>query len=141
WRVSNLDRYTLVSTSDAHSPQKLAREATIFHSELAYDAIFAALQTGDETFGGTLEFFPEEGKYHLDGHRKCNVRWEPSETKAHNGRCVVCGKPVTVGVMHRVDELADRPPGGKPARTHPFTSLVPLPEVLGEVHSVGPNSK
>lgn len=141
WRVSNLDRYTLVSTSDAHSPQKLAREATIFHSELAYDAIFAALQTGDETFGGTLEFFPEEGKYHLDGHRKCNVRWEPSETKAHNGRCVVCGKPVTVGVMHRVDELADRPPGGKPARTHPFTSLVPLPEVLGEVHSMGPNSK
>ena len=86
WRISNLDRYTLVSNSDAHSPQKLAREATILRCELSYDAIMAALRTGDpEQFGGTLEFFPEEGKYHLDGHRKCGVCWEPPTTIAHKG--------------------------------------------------------
>ncbi len=142
WRVSNLDRYTLVSNSDAHSPQKLAREANIFDTEPSYGAIFDALKTGDPAeFLGTLEFFPEEGKYHLDGHRKCNLRWTPAETLAHNGLCAVCGKPVTVGVMHRVEMLADRPEGGKPERTHPFQSLIPLPEILSEVHGVGPNSK
>ncbi len=142
WRVSNLDGYTLVSNSDAHSPQKLAREATVFHTEPAYDALFAALHSGDPAaFGGTIEFFPEEGKYHLDGHRKCGVCWEPQTTLAHDGRCSVCGKPVTVGVMHRVETLADRPEGGKPARTHPYASLIPLPEILGEVHGVGPNTR
>ena len=142
WRVSNLDGYTLVSNSDAHSPQKLAREATVFHTEPAYDALFAALHSGDPAaFGGTIEFFPEEGKYHLDGHRKCGVSWEPKTTLAHGGRCSVCGKPVTVGVMHRVETLADRPEGGKPARTHPYASLIPLPEILGEVHGVGPNTR
>ncbi|HSN73897.1 MAG TPA: endonuclease Q family protein, partial [Anaerolineae bacterium] len=110
WRVSGLDGYTLVSNSDAHSPQKLAREATLFDCELAYDAIFDALRSGDPArFKGTIEFFPEEGKYHLDGHRACGVCWEPPETLAHNGLCSVCGKPVTVGVMHRVEQLADRP--------------------------------
>ncbi|MBW7884991.1 MAG: UvrD-helicase domain-containing protein [Caldilineaceae bacterium] len=142
WRVSNLDRYTLVSNSDAHSPQKLAREATLFDTELAYDAIFAALHSGDPAaFKGTIEFFPEEGKYHVDGHRKCGVCWEPATTLAHNGICSVCGKPVTVGVMHRVERLADRPPGERPPRTHPFYSLVPLPEVLGELFGVGAGSK
>ena len=88
WRVSNLDRYTLVSNSDAHSPQKLAREATLFDTELSYPALFRALQTGDPAaFQGTVEFFPEEGKYHLDGHRKCNVCWEPAATRAH--RCLL----------------------------------------------------
>ncbi|HHJ06014.1 MAG TPA: AAA family ATPase, partial [Anaerolineae bacterium] len=142
WRVSNLDRYTLVSNSDAHSPQKLAREANIFDTDPSYSAIFEALQSGaPANFKGTLEFFPEEGKYHLDGHRKCKLRWTPAETLAHNGLCAVCGKPVTVGVMHRVETLADRPAGGKPARVHPFQSLIPLPELLSEVHGVGPNSK
>ncbi len=140
WRVSALDGYTLVSNSDAHSPQKLAREATLFDTELSYPAIFAALRSGIG-FGGTLEFFPEEGKYHLDGHRKCQVRWEPETTLSHNGLCPVCGKPVTVGVMHRVAALADRPAGVKPARTHPFHSLIPLPEILGEVYSSGAASK
>ena len=98
-RVSALDRYTLVSNSDAHSPEKLAREATVFDTELSYPAIFNALKSGDpEVFRGTVEFFPEEGKYHHDGHRKCNINWGPKETIAHNGRCPVCGKPVTVGV-------------------------------------------
>ena len=142
WRVSNLDGYTLVSSSDAHSPQKLAREATVFTTDLTYDAIFDALHTGDpDHFGGTIEFFPEEGKYHLDGHRKCAISWEPPTTLAHDGVCPVCGKKVTVGVMHRVETLADRPVGGKPDRTHPFVSLIPLPEVLSEVHGVGPNTR
>ncbi len=141
WRVSALDRYTLVSNSDAHSPQKLAREATVFETELSYPAIFNALKSGDpELFRGTVEFFPEEGKYHHDGHRKCNINWEPKETIAHQGRCPVCGKEVTVGVLHRVEALADRP-ADMPPRAHPFTSLIPLPEVLGEIHGVGPDSK
>ena len=142
WRISNLDGYTLISNSDAHSPQKLAREATILRCEPTYTAIMAALRSGDaEQFGGTLEFFPEEGKYHLDGHRKCGVCWEPPTTIAHNMRCPVCGKEVTVGVMHRVEVLADRPIGQQPTRTAPFFSIVPLPEVLGEVYGVGPSSR
>lgn len=142
WRVSNLDRYTLISNSDAHSPQKLAREATILRCEPTYEAIINALRSGDEAhFGGTIEFFPEEGKYHLDGHRKCGVCWEPTTSIAHNLRCPVCGKEVTVGVMHRVEELADRPAGEAAPRATPYFSLVPLPEVLGEVHGVGAGSK
>ena len=142
WRVSNLDRYTLVSNSDAHSPQKLAREATLLDVEPAYAAIFAALRDGDPArCRGTVEFFPEEGKYHLDGHRACGVCWEPPVTRAHGGLCRVCGKPVTVGVMHRVELLADRPEGSQPPRPHPFHSLAPLPEILGEVYGVGAGSK
>ncbi len=142
WRVSMLDNYTLVSNSDAHSPQKLAREANLFKTELSYPALFAALKSGDPTeFLGTLEFFPQEGKYHHDGHRKCGLNWSPATTLAHNGLCPHCGKPVTVGVMHRVEVLADRPTAELPANRHPFQSLIPLPEILGEIHQVGPNSK
>ena len=142
WRVSWLDDYTLISSSDAHSPPKLAREATRFDTELSYDALFDALRSGDrERYRGTIEFFPEEGKYHLDGHRKCGVCWEPVTTRAHGGRCSACGKPVTVGVYHRMEELADRPQGARPACAGPFTSLIPLPEALGEMLGVGPGSK
>ena len=142
WRVSSLDRYTLISNSDAHSPPKLAREATRFDTELAYAALFDALRSGDPTrFGGTIEFFPEEGKYHADGHRACGVRWAPDETAAHGGLCPVCGKPVTVGVLNRIAELADRPPGAQPARPHPHYNLIPLPEILGEVYGVGAGAK
>jgi uncharacterized protein (TIGR00375 family) len=142
WRVSNLDRYTLVSNSDAHSPPKLAREATLFDAERTYDALFQAMKSGDPaTFKGTIEFFPEEGKYHHDGHRKCGISWTPKVTLAHDGICPVCGKPVTVGVLHRVEVLADREEGGKPARTHPFHSLIPLPEIISELVGVGVNSK
>ena len=142
WRVSWLDSYTLISNSDAHSPPKLAREATLFDTELSYDSMFSALQTGDPAeFLGTIEFFPEEGKYHLDGHRKCGVCWEPVTTIANEGLCSSCGKPVTVGVYHRVEELADRDPGARPNSAAPFTSLIPLPEALSEVLGVGPNSK
>ena len=142
WRVSWLDDYTLVSNSDAHSPPKLAREATLFDTELSYDALFNALKSGDPAeFLGTIEFFPEEGKYHLDGHRKCGVCWDPVTTVANRGICSQCGKPVTVGVYHRVEELADRVPGTRPSSAAPFTSLIPLPEALSEVLDVGPNSK
>ena len=142
WRVSWLDRYTLISNSDAHSPQKLAREATCFDIELSYDALFGALRSGDRRhYRGTIEFFPEEGKYHLDGHRKCGVCWEPADTRANGGRCSACGKPVTVGVSHRMEELADRPPGARPPAAGPFASLIPLPEALSELLGVGPGSK
>jgi uncharacterized protein (TIGR00375 family) len=142
WQVSALDRFTLISNSDAHSPPKLAREATLFDTELAYPALFDALKRGDPaTFGGTIEFFPEEGKYHVDGHRKCNIRWEPAETRAHQGLCPVCGKQVTVGVMNRVAALADRKPGANPAQTHPYFNLISLPEILAEVAGVGAGSK
>ena len=142
WQVSALDRYTLVSNSDAHSPQKLGREANLFDTDLSYPSIFEALKTGDlKAFGGTIEFFPEEGKYHFDGHRKCGIRWHPKSTIEHGGTCSECGKRVTVGVMHRVESLADRQIGTKPPNRHPFTCLIPLPEILGEIHGVGVNSK
>ncbi|WP_438044091.1 UvrD-helicase domain-containing protein [Sorangium sp. So ce128] len=140
WRISGLDRYRLVSSSDAHSPAKLGREATAFDAPLDYFAIRRALETG-QGFGGTVEFFPEEGKYHLDGHRKCNVVLSPAETRALSLACPVCGHPVTVGVLHRVEELADRDEGVRPEGASEFRNLVPLPEVLAELHGVGASSK
>jgi DNA helicase-2/ATP-dependent DNA helicase PcrA len=140
WRVSGLDRYRLVSNSDAHSPPALGREATVLDTDLDYWAIRRALETG-QGFEGTVEFFPEEGKYHLDGHRKCGVRMEPTETRRHGGRCPVCGKPPTVGVLHRVEELADRPPGARPPGAAGFRNVIQLPELAGEVLGVGPRSK
>lgn len=140
WMVSSLDSYTLVSNSDAHSPPMLAREATRFDTDLDYYAVRRALETG-EGFRGTVEFFPEEGKYHLDGHRKCGIRFDPQATRDHHGRCPVCGKPLTVGVFHRVSELADRSEGYRVPGAADFTSLVPLPEIVSEIVGVGPKSK
>ncbi len=141
WRVSSLDSYRLVSNSDAHSPPMLGREATAFElAEPDYFGIYRALRTGDG-FGGTVEFFPEEGKYHLDGHRACDVRMTPEETRAAGGRCPGCGKKPTIGVQHRVDLLADRPEGYRLDGAAGFTSFVPLPEILGEIAGVGPKSK
>ncbi|WP_437820130.1 UvrD-helicase domain-containing protein [Sorangium sp. So ce1078] len=140
WRISGLDRYRLVSSSDAHSPAKLGREATAFDAPLDYFAIRRALETG-QGFCGTVEFFPEEGKYHLDGHRKCNVVLSPAETRALSLACPVCGHPVTVGVLHRVEELADRDEGVRPEGASEFRNLVPLPEMLAELHGVGASSK
>jgi DNA helicase II / ATP-dependent DNA helicase PcrA len=140
WRVSALDRYRLVSNSDAHSPPMLGREASVFDTELDYFALRGALETG-VGFRGTVEFFPEEGKYHLDGHRRCGVRLEPAETRARRGGCPVCGKPLTVGVLHRVEELADRPEGWRLEGAAGFRSLVQLPEVVGEILGVGARSR
>lgn len=140
WRVSSLDRYLLVSNSDAHSPQKLGREANIFTGPVSYPAIARALRT-KEHFLGTLEFFPQEGKYHLDGHRRCGLRFTPEEARSLGGYCPQCHKPLTLGVMHRVTELADRPPGHSPPGSRPFESLIPLPEILAEVLECGPASR
>jgi DNA helicase-2/ATP-dependent DNA helicase PcrA len=141
WRVSSLDGYRLVSNSDAHSPPMLGREATAFRlADVDYFTIYRALRTGDG-FGGTVEFFPEEGKYHLDGHRACDVRMTPEETRAAAGKCPGCGKKPTIGVQHRVDVLADRPDGYRPEGAAGFASFVQLPEILGEIAGVGPKSK
>lgn len=142
WRLSSLDRFVLVSNSDAHSPGKLGREACVFDCELDYFAMLAALRTGQQ-YLGTVEFFPEEGKYHFDGHRKCGVGLSPEQTRHNGGLCPACGKPVVRGVMHRVMELADRPaaPAPLPPKARPFRSLIPLEEVLAEVCGVGPESR
>ncbi len=140
WRLSALDGYVLVSNSDAHSASKLAREANLFSCEPTYEAMLHAMRTG-EGFEGTVEFYPEEGKYHLDGHRKCGVRLTPAQTKELGGLCPVCGKPVTVGVMHRVEALADRPDGFRPEGAKDFVSLVGLANVLSEVYGRGPATK
>ena len=142
WRVSQLDPFVLVSNSDAHSAEKLGREANVFDSELSYFAMREALQTKDhKRFLGTIEFFPEEGKYHYDGHRSCSTCMSPEETRSSGGICPACGRKVTVGVMHRVAQLADREAGAKPRQAFPFRSRIPLTEVLGEVHAVGAASK
>jgi DNA helicase-2/ATP-dependent DNA helicase PcrA len=142
WRVSSLDKYRLTSNSDAHSPGKLGREATTFSCEQDYFAIRRALETG-EGYQGTVEFFPEEGKYHMDGHRACEVRLEPKETLALDGRCPVCGGRVTVGVAHRVEMLADREEAdAAPSPTAgEVANMVPLPEILAEIVGSGVSSK
>jgi len=142
WRLQQLDRFVLVSNSDAHSPPKLAREANLFDTELSYPGIFNAMKDQNNSgFLGTIEFFPEEGKYHYDGHRLCKTRLHPRETQANQGDCPVCGKPVTVGVMARVEELADRPAGEKSPRARPYENLVPLPEIIGEAKNQKPATK
>ncbi|MBI1315134.1 AAA family ATPase [bacterium] len=140
WRLSQLDRFTLVSNSDAHSPPKLGREACAFEADLDYWSIRRALETR-EGYAGTVEFFPEEGKYHMDGHRKCGVRQTPEQSRTTNRCCPECGRELTIGVLNRVDELADRPTGFVPDDPMPFRSLIPLPEVISELRGVGPASK
>ncbi|MDD5457626.1 MAG: UvrD-helicase domain-containing protein, partial [Candidatus Margulisbacteria bacterium] len=129
---SFLDSYRLVSNSDAHSPEKLGREANLFDTNLTYQDIYESLKTG-KGFLGTVEFFPQEGKYHYDGHRKCNICWDPLETVRHQGICPVCGKPVTIGVMYRVAELADRLQPDYSANNQIFHSITPLPELVAEI--------
>ncbi|HEX4954213.1 MAG TPA: UvrD-helicase domain-containing protein [Thermoanaerobaculia bacterium] len=141
WRLSQLDRFRLVSNSDAHSPPKLGREATAFDTDVDYFSLRRALETG-EGFAGTVEFFPEEGKYHADGHRKCGVRLTPEESRALGGRCPGCGGLLTLGVAHRVAELADREEGpAPPATAGPVRSLIPLGEILAELSGVGVGSR
>jgi uncharacterized protein (TIGR00375 family) len=140
WRLSALDRLTLISNSDAHSPQKLGREANLFDTDLSYEGITRAIRRR-AGFLGTIEFFPEEGKYHYDGHRACNLCCSPSETVANEYRCPVCGRKLTVGVMHRVEALADRADGVKPPSAPGFRSAIPLTEILAEAHKTGVSSK
>lgn len=128
-RVALLDGYTMVSNSDAHSPAKLGRESNLIDAALSFPALKRALETG-EGFAGTLEFYPEEGKYHLDGHRNCHVCLTPQETEKYGGRCPVCGKKITIGVLHRLEQLAERPEDFVPQNAKPFQHLMPLPEVI-----------
>ncbi len=140
WRLSALDKITLISNSDAHSPSKLGREANIFGSDISYEGITSALKT-KSGFLATIEFFPEEGKYHYDGHRTCGVCLSPEETVKHNFICPVCGKKVIIGVMHRVEKLADRQNGFKLEGAPDYYSIIPLPEIIAETLGVGVNSK
>ncbi len=142
WRVADLDGITLISNSDAHSPAKLGREANMFHTPLDYFSMRSAMQRGDrQQFAGTFEFYPEEGKYHVDGHRKCGVSFSPAETRSYQGICPVCEKPLTLGVLHRVEDLATRPEGVRPDRAVPFFRLIPLENLLAEIFKVGSQTK
>jgi len=142
WRWSKLDRFSLISNSDSHSPKKIGREANVFDTEMSYKAITDVLKKKDnKKFLYTVEFFPEEGKYHYDGHRVCNVRLNPAGTKKQNNICSVCGKPLTVGVMNRVNELADRAEGFVPEGSIPYKRMIPLGEIIADVLGVGDTSK
>ncbi len=142
WRLSSLDAVALVSNSDAHSPRKLAREANVLECELSYAEVMDALTSHDpRRFLYTLEFFPEEGKYHLDGHRQCQVRLSPTETRQLKGLCPVCGKKLTIGVAHRVDALADRDEGYVPAHAIPAKHILPLEEIIAAIFGQKPNTK
>lgn len=141
WQLSALDKITLISNSDAHSAPKMGREANVFDCDISYNAIWDALQPGNQGFVETIEFFPEEGKYHVDGHATCQVRLTPEQTKECKEKCPKCGKKVTVGVLNRVAALADRKYGYKPPRARPYRNIIPLPEILGERFGVGVNTK
>lgn len=136
WRLSQLDRFTLVSNSDAHSARKLGREANILNCELSYEEIAEAINTNNEKFVGTIEFFPQEGKYHYSGHAKCKVAMSPSESEKYNGLCPKCGKKLVFGVDHRVAQLADRPENYRPKKHKEVDYIVPLPEILAEVFAL-----
>lgn len=142
WRLFQLDKITLISNSDAHSLAKIGREANVFDTELSYEAIAEAIKTKDKNkFLYTIEFFPEEGKYHYDGHRLCNLSLTPQQSKKYNNICPRCGKPLIIGVLNRVEELADRPEGFLPENAIPFKSLIPLNEVIAESIGVSVLSK
>jgi uncharacterized protein (TIGR00375 family) len=142
WRLSQLDNITLISNSDSHSLQKIGREANVFDTELSYAGIAEAIRTKDKTkFLYTVEFFPEEGKYHYDGHRLCNLSLSPNQSKKYNNTCPKCKKPLVIGVLNRVEELADRPEGFVPENSIPYKSLIPLNEIIAEALGVSVASK
>ncbi|MEK7519193.1 MAG: endonuclease Q family protein [Patescibacteria group bacterium] len=142
WRLSALDTISLISCGDAHSPAKLGREATVFDTELSYSAMIEAVKSRDpQKFLYTIEFFPEEGKYHFDGHRLCNISLSPQESKKCNNICPHCGRPLTIGVLNRVEELADRPEGFKLQGAIPFKNLIPLEEIIADALGFGVGTK
>ena len=142
WRLSALDNITLLSNSDSHSLPKIGREVNVFDTELSYPALREAIVKKDpKKFLYTVEFFPEEGKYHYDGHRACNVAMSPEESKKQNNQCYVCKKPLTIGVLNRVAELADRKKGEKPKNAIPYKSLIPLQEIIADAQHQGVGTK
>ena len=136
WRLSALDKIAIISNSDSHSVQKLGREANIFDCGLSYDDLLSAIKTNDQRLVGTIEFFPQEGMYHLDGHRKCSVRLTPAQTKSYNNICPKCHKDLVIGVLNRVDQLADRPENFVPKSHKSVEFLIPLLEILSEIYNV-----
>jgi len=142
WRLSRLDKICLISNSDAHSPNRIGREANVFDCEMDYKEIINAIKNKDrKKFLFTIEFFPEEGKYHFDGHRNCGILFSPAESKKNKNICPVCGRKLTVGVMHRVEALADRPAGFVPDNAIPCKHLVPLMEIIAEALNQGTETK
>ncbi len=142
WRIKEIDRFSLVSNSDSHSPLRIGREANCFKERMDYFEIKEVLEKKDnEKFLFTIEFYPEEGKYHYDGHRKCNVSLHPEETKKNGYLCPVCEKPLTIGVLHRVIMLSQRKEGEKPEKFIPYKSLVPLDEIISEAIGFGKETK
>lgn len=155
WRLSALDKITLISNSDCHSPSRIGREANVFETGIDYYSIIDTIKTkNSQQFLYTIEFFPEEGKYHYDGHRNCKISYHPEETKKHHGLCPVCGKSLTIGVMYRVAQLADRPAcnatgvadagrkeGEKPPNAIPFKRLIPLDQIIADALGMTVNTK
>jgi uncharacterized protein (TIGR00375 family) len=142
WRIPAGEKITLISNSDAHSPANIGREANVFDTEIDYYSILKAIKSRDpQKFLYTIEFFPQEGKYHYDGHRACSLCLSPKETKKYNGICPNCGKPLTVGVLNRIEQLSVKPEGFTPERSIPFKSLVPLRVIIAEVSGVGVATK
>lgn len=147
WRLSKLDKIALISNSDSHSPSRIGREANILDTELSYKGIIQAIKERSESpdepkkFVSTIEFFPEEGRYHYDGHRNCGVCLAPEQSKKQNNICLKCGRPLTLGVVYRVGELADRAFGEKPQFAPPFKNLIPLDQIIGDALGIGVNSK
>lgn len=142
WRIPDGEKITLISNSDAHSPANIGREANVFDTEIDYYSILKAIKSRDpQKFLYTIEFFPQEGKYHYDGHRMCSLCLSPKETKKYNGICPNCGRPLTVGVLNRIEQLSVKPEGFTPERNIPFKSLVPLREIIAEVSGVGVATK
>lgn len=138
WRLSKLDRYALISNSDSHSPHRIGREANALNCDLNYKQIIDAIKSKDrKRFLYTIEFFPEEGKYHYDGHRNCKARVAPKDAIRNRNLCPICGRKLTVGVMHRVEELADRPEGFIPDNAVPFKHMIPLDQIIADVRGVG----
>ncbi|MBD3279696.1 MAG: DNA helicase, partial [Candidatus Pacebacteria bacterium] len=136
WRVDQLKDLTIVSNSDAHSPQKLGREANVLNCELSYPAIIETLKTNDQRMVGTIEFYPQEGKYHYDGHRKCQICLAPEKTKKHQNLCPKCGQPLVLGVDYRVNELADHPADYQPQKHKQVEYIIPLAEIIAEIKGV-----
>jgi len=142
WRIPDIRKITLISNSDAHSPQKIGREVNVFNTELSYSTIYEAIKSKDpKKFLYTIEFFPEQGKYYYNGHRKCEISCSPQETKKYNGICPVCGRPLTIGVLSRVEELADKPEGFVPENAIPFKSLIPLKDIIADLLKIGAGTK
>jgi uncharacterized protein (TIGR00375 family) len=142
WRWSALDKMCLISNSDAHSPNRIGREANAFDCEMSFKEIIKAIRTKDRSkFLFTIEFFPQEGKYHYDGHRNCGVLFSPAESRKHKNVCPVCGRKLTIGVMHRVESLSDRPEGFEPEGAIPGKHLIPLQEIIAEAMNQGVSTK